>query len=65
MTTSIIKVLHKLDDKIADMGEVYLSKDAVMREVPLNQPTQNGSSFESIRKNMVPLESLVQRNLNG
>ena len=51
MTTSIIKVLHKLDDKIADMGgRVYLSKDAVMREITFKSTYPKWQQFESIRK---------------
>lgn len=51
MTTSIIKVLHKLDDTVADMGgRVYLSKDAVMREITFKSTYPKWQQFESIRK---------------
>lgn len=49
-TMSTIKTLHKLDDLVVDMGgKVYLTKDAVMREVTFKMSYPKWEEFESVR----------------
>ena len=51
LTTSIIKMLNKLDYIVADMGgRVYLSKDAVMRELSFKSTYSKWEQFEDVRE---------------
>jgi FAD/FMN-containing dehydrogenase len=51
MSTSIINLLHRLDNMVADMGgRVYLTKDAVMREASFKSTYSKWEAFEAVRK---------------
>jgi FAD/FMN-containing dehydrogenase len=51
MTTKTIPLLHKLDDTVAAMGgRVYLTKDAVMRELSFKTTYSNWEQFEAVRQ---------------
>jgi decaprenylphospho-beta-D-ribofuranose 2-oxidase len=51
MSPSVIDLLHKLDDMVADMdGRVYLTKDAVMREASFKTTYPKWQEFESARQ---------------
>jgi len=51
MSQSTIDLLHRLDDMVAGMGgRVYLTKDAVMREVSFKTTYPNWEQFESVRQ---------------
>jgi decaprenylphospho-beta-D-ribofuranose 2-oxidase len=50
MSQSTIALLHRLDDMVAGMGgRVYLTKDAVMREVSFKTTYPNWEQFETVR----------------
>ena len=49
--SSTIPMLHKLDEMVADMGgRVYLTKDAVMREVTFKKTYLKWQKFETVRE---------------
>ena len=51
LTKSIIELLHKFDDMVVDMGgRVYLSKDAVMRELSFKSTYPKWQQFEDVRE---------------
>jgi hypothetical protein len=51
MSQSTIDLLHRLDGMVAGMsGSVYLTKDAVMREVSFKKMYKNWQQFESVRQ---------------
>ena len=51
MSPSVIDLLHRLDDMVADMGgRVYLTKDAVMREASFKTTYPQWQEFEAVRK---------------
>jgi decaprenylphospho-beta-D-ribofuranose 2-oxidase len=51
MSTMTIPLLHKLDDMVEGMGgKVYLTKDAVMREMSFKTTYPNWQQFESVRQ---------------
>ena len=48
---STIALLHRLDDMVAGMGgRVYLTKDAVMRELSFKTTYPRWQEFESVRQ---------------
>jgi FAD/FMN-containing dehydrogenase len=51
LSSSTIALLHKLDDMVAGMGgRVYLTKDAVMRELSFKTTYPRWQEFESVRQ---------------
>jgi len=51
MSPSVIDLLHRLDDMVADMGgRVYLTKDAVMREASFKTTYPKWQEFEKMRQ---------------
>ena len=51
MSTMTISLLHKLDDMVVGMGgKVYLTKDAVMREMSFKATYTNWEQFEVVRQ---------------
>jgi len=51
MSPSVIDLLHRLDDLVADMGgRVYLTKDAVMREASFKTTYPKWQEFEAVRQ---------------
>jgi decaprenylphospho-beta-D-ribofuranose 2-oxidase len=51
MSPSVIDLLYRLDDMVADMGgRVYLTKDAVMREASFKTTYTRWQEFESVRQ---------------
>ena len=51
MTKSIISILHKLDDMVADMGgRINLTKDALMREKTMKKTYPKWQQFEDVRQ---------------
>lgn len=51
MSSSVIDLLHRLDDMVADMGgRVYLTKDAVMREATFKTTYTKWQEFETVRQ---------------
>jgi FAD/FMN-containing dehydrogenase len=51
MSPSVIDLLHRLDDMVADMGgRVYLTKDAVMREASFKTTYAKWQEFEAVRQ---------------
>jgi FAD/FMN-containing dehydrogenase len=51
IVSSTIPMLYKLDEMVTDMGgRVYLTKDAVMREVTFKKTYLKWQKFESVRK---------------
>jgi len=51
MSSSVIVLLHRLDDMVADMGgRVYLTKDAVMREASFEKTYPKWREFEMVRQ---------------
>jgi FAD/FMN-containing dehydrogenase len=51
MSPSVIALLHRLDDRVADMGgRVYLTKDAVMREASFKTTYPKWQEFEAVRQ---------------
>ena len=50
VSTSVIDLLHRLDDMVVDMGgRVYLAKDALMREASFKTTYPNWEQFETVR----------------
>jgi decaprenylphospho-beta-D-ribofuranose 2-oxidase len=50
ISPSVIDLLHRLDDMVADMGgRVYLTKDAVMREASFKTTYPKWQEFEAVR----------------
>lgn len=50
ISPSIIELLHRLDNMVADMGgRVYLTKDAVMREATFKTTYLKWQDFEAVR----------------
>jgi decaprenylphospho-beta-D-ribofuranose 2-oxidase len=50
ISPSVIDLLHRLDDMVADMGgRVYLTKDAVMREASFKTTYPKWREFEAVR----------------
>jgi decaprenylphospho-beta-D-ribofuranose 2-oxidase len=51
ISPSVIDLLHRLDDMVADMGgRVYLTKDAVMREASFKTTYPKWQEFEAVRQ---------------
>jgi len=51
MSPSVIDLLHRLDNMVADMGgRVYLTKDAVMREASFKTTYPKWRDFEAVRQ---------------
>jgi len=51
VSPSVIDLLHRLDDMVADMGgRVYLTKDAVMREASFKTTYPKWQEFEAVRQ---------------
>ena len=51
MSPSVIDLLHRLDDMVADIGgRVYLTKDAVMREASFKTTYPKWQEFEAVRQ---------------
>lgn len=51
ISPSTIALLHRLDDMVADMGgRVYLTKDAVMRELTFKTTYPRWQEFEAVRQ---------------
>jgi decaprenylphospho-beta-D-ribofuranose 2-oxidase len=51
MSSSVIDLLHWLDGMVADMGgRVYLTKDAVMRELSFKTTYPKWQAFEAVRQ---------------
>lgn len=51
LTASTIKTLHKLDELVVGMGgRIYLTKDAVMREITFKSTYPKWEAFESVRE---------------
>ena len=51
MSPSVIGLLHRLDDMVADMGgRVYLTKDALMREASFKTTYPKWQEFEVVRQ---------------
>ena len=51
MSSFVIDLLHRLDDRVADMGgRVYLTKDAVMREASFKTTYPKWQEFEAVRQ---------------
>lgn len=51
MTSSIIALLHRMDDMVTDMGgRIYLTKDAIMREQTFKMTYPKWQEFEVVRQ---------------